>query len=123
MTHAASATSAAQPRPRRGYLVPGLIALVVLAAIAVVVNFVGLQSRTPRTLAGSEAATLISQQLQAAHQEATPPDVTCPASEPLRAGVVFRCVLHRTGQPPVGLRVTELAGGTLSVRQLAPSGT
>ena len=105
--------------PRRGYLVPGIIALLVLAVIAVVIDVAGLQSHTPTTLAGSQIAQDVSEALQAAQQHATSPDVRCPAEEPLRVGLVFDCTLLRSGRPPETIRVTERTkSGTLHIQPL-----
>jgi hypothetical protein len=102
---------------RRGYLVPGAIALIVLAAIALVIDVAGLQSHTPHTLVGTEVATSISQILQenqtlkATQGEGSRPQVRCPAREPLRAGLVFDCSLLRPGRPAERIRVTEGSKG------------
>jgi len=92
---------------RRGYLGPGIIALVVLAAIGLVINFVGLSHRSPHTLSGSDAATLISQGLQAQHGGSGRPQVSCPASEPVRSGVRFECSLHEPDGSSRSIAVTE----------------
>jgi hypothetical protein len=99
-------TGRARP-PRRGYLVPGVIALVVCAALAVVIDLVGLQSHTPTTLVGSEIATDISQAIQSSRGDTSPPEVRCPASEPMRAGTAFDCTLLQAGRPPTPIRVSE----------------
>lgn len=95
---------------RRGYLVPGIIALVVLAAIALVVNFVGLSHRSPHTLSRSDAATLISQGLQAQRGGSGRPQVSCPADEPVRPGVRFECTLHHPNGSTQPIQVTETDG-------------
>jgi hypothetical protein len=87
--------------------VPGAIALVVIAAIAVVIDLAGLQSHTPHVLVGREIATEISQQVQAIQGLSTPPQVLCPSREPLRAGLVFECNLLRSGRGAERIRVTE----------------
>jgi hypothetical protein len=105
-----------RPRPKRGYLLPGTIALVVCAAIAVVIDLAGIQSHTPTTLAGHQIESLVSQSLQAQHPQRNPPQVRCPASEPLRAGLAFDCSLVQGGRPAGTIRVTELSGaGALHV--------
>jgi hypothetical protein len=110
-----------RPRPKRGYLVPGIIALVVCATIGIVIDLAGLQSRTPSTLAGRQLDALVSQSLQATHPQRTPPQVRCPATEPERTGLVFDCSLVRPGRHDGVIRVTELSGsGTLHIS--APTG-
>jgi hypothetical protein len=101
-----------RPLPRRrGYLVPGAIALVVLGVIALVIDVAGLQSHTPSTLVGTEIATDVSQAVQASQNLGSPPQVHCPAREPLRAGLVFECTLLRPGRAAEGVRVTEESKG------------
>jgi Domain of unknown function (DUF4333) len=96
-----------RPRPpRRGYLLPGAIALVVLGILAAVINAAGLQHHRPRTLAGPDVATLIAENLQTRANAAQPPQVRCPPSEPVAAGVAFTCVLS-TSHGPQDLLVHE----------------
>ena len=103
---------AGRPRPaRRGYLVPGLIALAVLALIAVVIDVVGLEHPTPRTLAGPDVATLIAQDMQTRTGASQPPQISCPASEPVRAGLRFACHLQSgRGSRTIEVRETSAQG-------------
>jgi hypothetical protein len=106
---------------RRGYLGPGIIALVALAAVALVVNFVGLSHRSPHTLSRNDAATLISQGLQAQQGGSSRPQVSCPVDEPVRAGVQFECTLHHPDGSSQQIQVTETdASGDLHFTVLAP---
>jgi Domain of unknown function (DUF4333) len=93
--------------PRRGYLGPGIIALAALAVIALIINFVGLAPSSPRTLSRTDAATLISQGLQAQQGGSARPQVSCPADEPVRAGMAFRCTLHHPDGSSQPIQVTE----------------
>ncbi|HET9691778.1 MAG TPA: DUF4333 domain-containing protein [Acidimicrobiales bacterium] len=102
------APAARSGRGRRGYLVPGSIALVVLAVLAVVIDLVGLTHRTPDTLAGPDVATRIAQGIQAGAGDHRLPQVSCPTSEPARAGVRFTCAeLPPGGGAPITIQVTE----------------
>lgn len=103
-----SAPADTRPLPRRkGYLLPGAIALVVLAAIAVVIDVAGLQSRVPRTLNGASTAQQVADAIESQQALTSPPSVHCPASEPVRAGVVFYCTLDRKGTPRRWVRISE----------------
>lgn len=109
---------APRPRGKRGYFVPGIIALVVCAGIATLIDVTGLQTRTPSRLAGPQVETFLSQAIQARDALSAPPTVTCPGTEPLRAGVAFSCtvVLHgRTER----VAVTEGRGASLTYRLAA----
>ena len=118
----AASVEASPRRPKRGYLVPGIIALVVLAALAVIINYAGLSHPSPHTLSGSDAATLISQGLQSDQGASSPPQISCPAREPIRAGVTFRCTWHRPGGTLTPVEVTETDGtGNLRFRTLPSS--
>ncbi|MCU4184713.1 DUF4333 domain-containing protein [Acidiferrimicrobium sp. IK] len=96
---------------RRGYLVPGLIALAVLAVLAVGIDLIGLRHPTPKALNGPDVATLIAQDMQTRTGASQPPQITCPASEPVRAGLEFDCRLHQAG----GVR-------TIQVRETSAEG-
>jgi hypothetical protein len=112
-----------RPRPaRRGYLLPGLIALFVCAAVAIVFDLTGLQSHNPKRLAGSEVETFLAQAVQAGHPQSSPPQVHCPGSEPLRAGVVFSCTMTRTGRGPATIRVTETSSAGVFHYKVLSSG-
>jgi hypothetical protein len=114
---AGPAAAGSRPRPKRGYLLPGTIALVVCAVIAVVIDLAGIQSRTPSSLAGRQVEAYLSQSLQYLHPQAAPPQVRCPANEPLRAGLSFDCSLLAAGRPPATIVVTETsASGTFRYR-------
>jgi hypothetical protein len=107
--------------PRRGYLVPGIIALAACAIIAVVIDVAGLQSHTPTTLVGSQVAQDVSNTLQYQGLGSSP-DVRCPAKEPLRVGLVFDCTLVRSGRPAETIRVTVRSkSGGLHIQPL-PAG-
>jgi hypothetical protein len=102
-------------RPKRGYLGPGVIALVALVGLALLINYTALSTASPHTLAGTDAATLVSQGLQAQQGTAEPPQVTCPESEPIRNGLTFVCQWHQAGGATVPIHVTETNGaGRLS---------
>lgn len=103
-----AAPARASRRKGRGYLVPGLIALAVLGVVAVVVNAAGLQHRDPTALAGPDVATRIAQSIQARNALPTPPQVRCPASTPVRGGLVFTCRL--TAGPGRDITVTQTDG-------------
>ncbi|HLI00535.1 MAG TPA: DUF4333 domain-containing protein [Acidimicrobiales bacterium] len=103
-----SAPADTRPLPRRkGYLLPGAIALVVLAAIAVVIDVAGLQSRVPRTLNGAATAQQVAQAIETRQGLTSAPSVHCPASEPVRAGLVFYCTLDREGHARQWVRISE----------------
>ena len=107
-------TADGRPRPKRGYFIPGIIALVVCAAIAIVIDLAGFQTHSPTTLSGHEVDSLVSQSLQATHPQRNPPQVRCPATEPLRAGLTFNCTLVENGRTSGTIHVTETtAQGTL----------
>ena len=98
---------AARTRPRRGYFLPGLIALTVLLAIGVAAGAGDLEHRPPPSLLGTDVAQELSVGIQA-QQGGAEPTVTCPAREPVRRGLAFTC---RTGGPHGRVvQVTEVDG-------------
>lgn len=107
----APAAPPTRPSGRRGkgYFLPGGIALIALLAIGVV--FVGagdLQHPVPTELSGADIASQIALSIQAEQNARSLPAVTCPAQEPVRAGLPFRCSLAGPSARPV--YVTEVDG-------------
>ncbi len=105
-------------RRRRGYWIPGLIALAVLLGIGVAFGAGDLVHRGPTTLAGPEIARNLAGAIQASEGTPSPPTVRCPHSEPARTGLQFVC---RVTGPGAGasrtVHVTEInSRGGLSWR-------
>ncbi|HET9077857.1 MAG TPA: DUF4333 domain-containing protein [Acidimicrobiales bacterium] len=97
-------------RRRRGYFLPGAIALAALLLIGAAVGAGDLSHPAPRTLRGTDVAAQISLGVQAQQNDRVPPQVTCPRSEPVRAGYSFDCTLLAGHRPPVTVAVTEVDG-------------
>lgn len=73
---------------------PGLIALAALLTIGFVAGAGGdLSHPPPKSLSGSDVSQQLAISIQAARSLSSPPAVTCPAHEPVRAGFGFRCHL------------------------------
>jgi hypothetical protein len=103
-------------RRRRGYWIPGLIALAVLLAIGLAFGAGDLDHGGPTTLAGPEIAQNLAGAIQASEGTPSPPTVHCPHSEPARAGLHFVCTATAAGTTRT-VRVTEINGrGGLSWR-------
>jgi hypothetical protein len=85
------------PRPRRGYWLPGAIALVALVGIGVAVGAGDLDHSPPHALHGPDLAQQLALGIQAQQGASRPPDVRCPASEPVRDGWQFVCQLAGNG--------------------------
>jgi hypothetical protein len=103
--------SARHGRSGRGYFVPGLIALVAMAAVGGAVNFAGLDHSSPSRLAGPDVATFVAQGIQTEDRLASPPPVVCPASEPVRTGLRFACRWQRqAGDRIVNVTETDSRG-------------
>lgn len=100
---------ATEARRRRGYWVPAVIAMIVLLAIAFAAGAGDLSHRAPRTLNGPDVADQIATAIQVSERSSTPPNVRCPASEPVRAGFTFDCTVAR-GHGRQQIHVTEQDG-------------
>jgi hypothetical protein len=98
-----------QPRARRGYWLPAVIAMAVLLAIAVGVGAGDLDHAPPKTLAGSDVASEISIAMQVQQGAASPPPVYCPGREPVRSAFSFDCTVG-TGSGRHTVRVVEVDG-------------
>jgi Domain of unknown function (DUF4333) len=101
--------STGSPR-KRGRWVPGLIALAALLLIGVVFGAgADLTHPGPKSLSGRDVADQIALGVQADKGWSQPPQVHCPASEPAKPGVAFRCTMvgpHTGGT--VSVEVTEI---------------
>jgi len=108
----ASGASAAPAGPvvrkRRGYFLPGTIALIALLGLGLFVGAGDLQHRAPTVLHGPDLAGQIALAVQAQQGSRSTPTVTCPPTEPVRQGLTFQCRL--AGHPDRTLVVTEVDG-------------
>ena len=96
-------------RRRRARWVPGLIALGALLTIGFVVGAGGdLSHPPPKTLTGSDVSAQLAISIQAARSLSSPPSVSCPAHEPLRSGLSFRC--HYDGGKTIDVVETDGRG-------------
>jgi hypothetical protein len=105
----ATGTPAPGRAARRGYFVPGLVALVALLGIGLAVGAGDLNHRAPHTLDGSDVAAQIALALQVQQGSSGPPKVDCPGPQPVRAGWTFTCTMvGRTGNEAI--HVVEVDG-------------
>lgn len=94
---------------RRGYFVPGAVALVALLGIGLWIGAgADLTHPPPKTLHGSDVAGQISLGIQAQQNDSSPPTVRCP-DEPVRTGYRFTCTLERAGSKRT-VDVSEIDG-------------
>ena len=110
VSDASEGQAASRPRgkSKRGYFLPGVIALAALLAIATAFGGGDLYHQPPSSLAGPDVASQIALAIQAEKNIVSAPSVTCPANEPVRAGLVFYCVETPSGNgPPVTVTVRE----------------
>lgn len=96
-------------QPRRGYWLPGFIALAVLLAIGAAVGAGDLVHSTPKRLTGADIDSQIALAIQLQLGSRTPPRLSCPASEPVRTGLTFTCTATAGGHTET-LRVVEIDG-------------
>lgn len=95
-----------QPK-RRGYWVPGLIALTVLVMIGLIFGAGDLSHPAYTSINGPDIELQISQAMQVEQNTGTAPEISCPRREPVRAGLTFDCSARTpTGQEVV--HVTEI---------------
>ena len=97
------------PRGRRGYWVPGLIAMTVLLAIGLAFGAGDLDHRSSSTLNGADVAEQIAVAIEAQQSAHGPPEVECPPSEPVRPGWRFVCTVEQTASERT-VQVTEIDG-------------
>jgi hypothetical protein len=93
----AEGADAPMPRPKRGYLLPGAIALAVLVIIGVVVGAGDIQHSAPTSLYGKDVASNLSGGIETEQGWHTAPQLMCPPVEPARQGLEFQCTLVHDG--------------------------
>lgn len=85
-----------------------MIALGALVALGTAFGAGDLYHQPPTLLAGPDVASQISLAIQAEQNVVAAPVVSCPTSEPVRAGLVFYCAEQpETGGSPVEITVRE----------------
>jgi hypothetical protein len=88
--------------------------MAVLLGIGLAFGAGDLDHAPPATLAGPEVAQDIAQGIQAKEGTQVPPEVHCPGSEPVRAGLQFTCTVTQ-GKTIRTVHVVEVnRRGTLS---------
>jgi hypothetical protein len=105
-TAAPAAPATDRPRRKRGYFLPGFIALAALVVIGGLLGAGDLEHPAASTLAGPQVAAQIALGIQAQQNASRPPSVTCPDHEPVRQGLRFNCTLE--GHTPRPVHVTEV---------------
>lgn len=106
----ASPKASGARRGRRGYFLPGAIALAALLLIGGAIGAGDLFHPAPSRLRGPEVASQIALGVQVQQNRASAPRVTCPAVEPVRTGYRFDCTLVAGRGSPVIVAVTEVNG-------------
>ena len=95
-------------RGRRGYFLPGIMALVALVVIGLLWGAGDLEHPAATSLTGSDVASQISLGIQTQEGSDRPPAVSCPRREPVRVGHSFDCRV--AGSPPRIVHVSEIDG-------------
>jgi hypothetical protein len=95
-----------QPK-RRGYWIPGLIALAALVIIGLILGAGDLSHPAYTSINGPDIEQQISQAMQVEQSAGTAPDITCPRREPVRVGLTFDCTA-RTAHGQQVVHVTEI---------------
>jgi hypothetical protein len=89
---------------RRGYWVPGFIALAALVIIGLLFGAGDLSHPAYTSINGPDIEQQISEAMQAEQNSANPPDVSCPRREQVKLGLAFDC----TARTPSGQQVVHV---------------
>jgi hypothetical protein len=82
-----------------------------MAGAGAAVNFAGLDHQSPTKLAGADVATFVAEGIQTQAGLSAPPNISCPATEPVRVGLRFTCSwLRTTGDRAVYVTETDSRG-------------
>ncbi len=104
--------AAAARRKRRGYFLPGTIALLALVGIGAALGAGDLSHPAGSHLDGRNVEEQITLALSAQGGPAHAATVTCPASEPLQQGLSFTCrVTDSSGRQSVVVTEVDSRGG------------
>lgn len=106
----ASPNASGGRRGKRGYFLPGAIALAALLLIGGAIGAGDLVHPAPKKLRGPEVASQIALGVQVQQNRTSALRVTCPAVEPVRTGYHFDCTLDTGTGTPVTVTVTEFNG-------------
>ncbi|HWE57983.1 MAG TPA: DUF4333 domain-containing protein [Acidimicrobiales bacterium] len=99
--------STPETRPsRRGYFLPGFIAMGALLVIGVLFGAGDLEHPAARSVVGPDIAGQIAAAIQTVENARTTPDVHCPAREPVQLGLQFECT-QGSGATTRPIYVTE----------------
>jgi hypothetical protein len=107
------------PRRRRGYWIPAVIAMTALTAIGLALGAGDLDHGNPTVLHGPDVAQQIGLGIQVQQATHAPPEVHCPASEPVRVGYEFVCTTIQAGVNHQ-IQVVEIDGRGHLRWQLSP---
>ena len=108
-----------RPR-RRGYWIPGAIALAVLVVLALAFGAGDLTHPAPRTLSGPDIESELALGIQTQQRWASPPTLHCPDNVPVKEGYRFECKLDAGGL--VAVDVVEVDGRGRLQWSLTPGG-
>jgi len=97
-----------RPR-RRGYWIPGAIALAVLVVLALAFGAGDLTHPAPRTLSGPDIESELALGIQTQQRWASPPTLHCPGTVAVKEGHRFSCTLDTAGGP-IPVDVVEVDG-------------
>lgn len=104
----ASGPSGSPAKSRRGYFLPGVIALATLLVIGAFLGAGDLAHPAVTTIDGPDIAQQIGEGIQATRASTSVPQVTCPAREPVRDGLQFRCSVAGPHGNAEAVYVTEI---------------
>ena len=104
------APDGAPVKKRRGYFIPGIIALVVLLVIGLVLGGGDLEHPAATTIYGSAIESQIANGIQDVRDTNATIDVACPAQEPVKQGLQFSCTATGAGLENQTVYVVETDG-------------
>jgi hypothetical protein len=122
MSHAEASDPERPRRSRRGYWLPGFIALAALLLIGGAVGAGDLSHSAPKTLYGPDVASEIALGIEAQQGGTIPPEVSCPRREPVKMDWAFSCTTVLSGRSET-VQVVEVDGrGHLRWQLTPPTG-
>lgn len=97
-------------KKRRGYFLPGVIALIVLVVLGIVIGGGDLEHPASTTIYGSAIESQIANGIQDVRNTNSLVRVSCPAQEPVKQGLTFDCTADGAGLKHQTVYVVETDG-------------
>jgi hypothetical protein len=110
VTSTSMESEAPPAKKRRGYFIPGVIALIAMVVLGVIIGGGDLEHPAATTIYGPAIESQIANGIEDVRNTNSSVDVTCPAQEPVKQGLRFECTANGGGLTNRTVYVVETDG-------------